>query len=107
MLTFVFVSVAWVFFRADSVPQALHMLQGLWHNQAGFWLPEQLPWWGLLGIAALVGGLSPRALRWQRLSVAWLARLGPGLGGVLLALLWSAVLFGAPEGVPTFIYYRF
>lgn len=107
MLTFVFVSLAWVFFRADSVPQALHMLQGLWQSQAGFWLPEQLPWWGLLGIAALVGGLSPWALRWQRLSVAWLARLGPWLGGVLLALLWCVVLYGAPEGVPSFIYYRF
>jgi hypothetical protein len=107
MLTFVFVSVAWVFFRAESVPQALHMLQGLWHSPAGFWLPEQLPWLGLLGIAALVWGLSPRALWWQRQSVAWLARLSPWLGGVLLALLLCVVLYGAPEGVPGFIYFRF
>jgi D-alanyl-lipoteichoic acid acyltransferase DltB (MBOAT superfamily) len=107
MLTFVFVSLAWVFFRADSVPHALHMLQGLWHSPAGFWLPEQLPWWGLLGIAALVWGLSPRALWWQRQSVAWLARLGPWLGGVLLALMLCVVLYGAPEGVPDFIYFRF
>jgi hypothetical protein len=46
-------------------------------------------------------------LRWQRLSVAWLARLGPGLGSALLALLWCVWLYGAPEGVPSFIYYRF
>jgi hypothetical protein len=107
ILTFVFVTVAWVFFRADTVPQALLMLQGLWHSPAGFWQSEQMPWWGLLGIVALVWGLSPRALRWQRLSVAWLARLGPWLGGVLLALLWCVLLYGAPEGVPSFIYYRF
>jgi D-alanyl-lipoteichoic acid acyltransferase DltB (MBOAT superfamily) len=106
-LTFVFVTVAWVFFRADSVPQALIMLQGLWHSPAGFWQAEQMPWWGLLGIAALVWGLSPWTLRWQRLSVAWLARLGPRLGGALLALLWCVWLYGAPEGVPSFIYYRF
>jgi D-alanyl-lipoteichoic acid acyltransferase DltB (MBOAT superfamily) len=106
-LTFVFVTVTWVFFRADSVPQALIMLQGLWHSPAGFWQSEQMPWWGLLGIAALVWGLSPWALRWQRLSVAWLARLGPGLGSALLALLWCVWLYGAPEGVPSFIYYRF
>jgi len=86
---------------------ALRMLQGLWHSPAGFWQSEQMPWWGLLGIAALVWGLSPRALRWQRLSVAWLARLGPWLGGGLLALLWCVLLYGAPEGVPSFIYYRF
>jgi len=106
-LTFVFVTVTWVFFRADSVPQALIMLQGLWHSPAGFWQSDQMPWWGLLGIAALVWGLSPWALRWQRLSVAWLARLGPGLGSALLALLWCVWLYGAPEGVPSFIYYRF
>jgi alginate O-acetyltransferase complex protein AlgI len=107
ILTFVFVTVTWVFFRADSVPQALLMLQGLWHSPAGFWQPEQMPWWELLGVAALVWGLSPWALRWQRLSVAWLARLGPGWGGGLLALLWCVWLYGAPEGVPSFIYYRF
>ena len=107
IMTFVFVSVAWVFFRAESVSQALHMLQGLWHSPAGFWLPEQMPWWGLLGICALVWGLSPRALWWQRQSVARLARLGPWLGGVLLALMLCVVLYGAPEGVPDFIYFRF
>ncbi len=107
ILTFVFVSVAWVFFRAESVPQALHMLQGLWNSPAGFWLPEQLPWWGLLAMVALVWGLSPRAMWWERQSVLWLARLGPRLGGFLLALLLSVVLYGAPEGVPAFIYFRF
>jgi hypothetical protein len=43
----------------------------------------------------------------QRLSVACLARLGSWGAAVLLALLLFAVLYGAPEGVPSFIYYRF
>jgi alginate O-acetyltransferase complex protein AlgI len=107
ILTFVFVSVAWVFFRADSLPHAIQMLQGLWLSPAGFWLPEQLPWWGLLCVSALVFGLSPWALSLQRLSVACLARLGSWGSAVLLALLLFAVLYGAPEGVPSFIYYRF
>lgn len=107
ILTFVFVTVAWVFFRADSVPQALLMLQGLWHSPAGFWQAEQMPWWTLLGIATLVLGLSPWALWWQRRSVASLARLGPVAGGIVLVLLWCVLLYGAPEGVPSFIYYRF
>jgi D-alanyl-lipoteichoic acid acyltransferase DltB (MBOAT superfamily) len=107
ILTFIFVSVAWVFFRADSLPQALQMLQGLWSSPVGFWLPDQMPWWGLLGISALVLGLSPWALGLQRLCVASLARLGPWWSGVVLALLLFAVLYGAPEGVPSFIYYRF
>lgn len=106
-LTFVFVSLAWVFFRADSVPQALQMLQGLWHSPAGFWQSDQLPGWTLLGIGLLVFGLSPQALRLERLSVFCLGRLGPWLVGLLLTLLLSAVLYWGPEGVPSFIYYRF
>lgn len=105
--TFVFVSLAWVFFRSESLPHALQMLQGLWFSPMGFWLPDQMPWWLLLGISALVLGLSPWALRLQRMSLACLARLGPWRAGLLLALVLSAVLYGAPEGVPSFIYYRF
>jgi alginate O-acetyltransferase complex protein AlgI len=107
ILTFVFVSVAWVFFRADSVPQALHMLQGLWHSPAGFWQAEQLPWWGLLAVAALIFGLSPRALALERLAVFWLGRWGLWWAAAWLVLVLSLVLHFGPEGVPGFIYYRF
>lgn len=106
-LTFVFVSFAWVFFRADSVPQALHMLQSLWHSPAGFWQAEPLPWWGVVAIALAVFGLSPWALYFQRKISIGLDRLGPGWVSVLGVLLLSAVLYAAPDGVPGFIYYRF
>jgi alginate O-acetyltransferase complex protein AlgI len=107
VLTFVFVSLAWVFFRAESVPQAWQMLQGLWSSSNGFWQSGQLPWWGLLGTVVLVFGLSPHALRLERSVVTRLACWGPWWSGVGLALLVSAVLYFAPEGVPGFIYYQF
>jgi D-alanyl-lipoteichoic acid acyltransferase DltB (MBOAT superfamily) len=106
-LTFLFVSLAWVFFRADSVPQALQMLQGLWHSPIGFWQSDQLPWGGLLTITGLVFGLSPWASVWERFAVAGLGRLGAGRAGLLLALVLCAVIYFGPEGVPNFIYYRF
>lgn len=106
-LTFSFVSLAWVFFRADSVPQAMQMLQGLWHSPVGFWSDEPFHGWALLGIAALVLGLSPWAASLEGKAVVLLSRLGT-LGAVFfLALLLCAVLFYGPEGVPNFIYYRF
>jgi branched-subunit amino acid ABC-type transport system permease component len=106
-LTFLFVSLAWVFFRADSLPHALLMLHGLWWSPAGFWQADQLPWWGLLAIALAVFGLSPWAAVWERLAVRSLSWMGPWLAGLLLALCLCLVLFFGPEGVPNFIYYRF
>lgn len=107
MLTFLFVSLAWVFFRADSVPQALQMLQGLWHSPAGLWPVDPWPWPGLLVISVLVLGLSSWAARLERKAVAGFGRLGPWAAGLLLSLVLCAVLFYGPEGVPNFIYYRF
>lgn len=106
-LTFLFVSLAWVFFRADSVPQALRMLQGLWHSPVGFWPTDVLPWPGLLAICVLVLGLSPWAATLERKAVASFGRLGLWGSGLLLSLALCAVLFYGPEGVPNFIYYRF
>jgi D-alanyl-lipoteichoic acid acyltransferase DltB (MBOAT superfamily) len=107
MMTFVFVSLAWVFFRADSVPQALQMLQGLFFNAKGFWADDIPQAWSLVLIALCVAGLSPWAAQWEHKATVHLARL-PLWGGVLvLALLLCLVLFYGPEGVPNFIYYRF
>lgn len=106
-VTFLFVSLAWVFFRADSVPQAMWMLQGLWHSPAGLWSVVPLHGWGLLAVTALVLGLSPWAAVLERQLVAVLAWLGPWRAGPVLAVVLSVVLFYGPEGVPNFIYYRF
>jgi D-alanyl-lipoteichoic acid acyltransferase DltB (MBOAT superfamily) len=107
MMTFVFVSVAWVFFRADSVSQALQMLQGLFVNPKGFWADDIPQAWGLILIALSVGLLSPWAGDLERKATVQLARLRPWGGVLVLALLLCAVLFYGPEGVPNFIYYRF
>ena len=107
VLTFLFVSLAWVFFRADSVAQALQMLQGLWHSPVGFWPADVWPWWGLLTIGVLVLGLSPWAETLERKAVTSLGHLGLWGSGLLLSLAICAVLFYGPEGVPNFIYYRF
>jgi D-alanyl-lipoteichoic acid acyltransferase DltB (MBOAT superfamily) len=107
MMTFVFVSVAWVFFRADSVPQALQMLQGLFVNPKGFWADDIPQAWGLILIALCVGMLSPWAGDLERKATLQLARLRPWGGVLVLALVLCAVLFYGPEGVPNFIYYRF
>jgi hypothetical protein len=103
----VFVSVAWVFFRADSVSQALQMLQGLFVNPKGFWADDIPQAWGLILIALSVGLLSPWAGDLERKATVQLARLRPWGGVLVLALLLCAVLFYGPEGVPNFIYYRF
>ena len=107
MVTFVFVSVAWVFFRADSVSHALQMLQGLFVNPKGFWADDIPQAWGLVLIALCVGGLSPWAADLERKATVYLERLSPRWGVMVLIILLCAVLFYGPEGVPNFIYYRF
>ena len=107
MMTFVFVSVAWVFFRADSVSHALQMLLGLFVNPKGFWADDIPQAWGLVLIALCVGGLSPWAADLQRKATVYLERLSPRWGVMVLTILLCAVLFYGPEGVPNFIYYRF
>ena len=107
MMTFVFVSVAWVFFRADSVSHALQMLLGLFVNPKGFWADDIPQAWGLVLIALCIGGLSPWAADLQRKATVYLERLSPRWGVMVLTILLCAVLFYGPEGVPNFIYYRF
>ncbi len=107
MMTFVFVSVAWVFFRADSVSHALQMLLGLFVNPKGFWADDIPQAWGLVLIALCIGGLSPWAADLQRKATVYLERLSPRWGVMVLTILLCAVLFYGPEGVPNVIYYRF
>lgn len=106
-LTFVFVSLAWVFFRADSVPQALQMLQGLWLSPKGFWADDVPQGWALVLMALCVGGLSPWAQAIERQMTSLFTRLSAWWVVFSLALLLCGVLFYGPEGVPNFIYYRF
>jgi alginate O-acetyltransferase complex protein AlgI len=106
-LTFVFVTLAWVFFRADSVPQALQIFHGLLYSPLGAWQADQVPW-ALLGVMALaLWGLSPWAQALERGFVRTLRTLGSVGSALLLSLVMIVVIFFGPDGVPGFIYYRF
>lgn len=103
LLTFLFVCLAWVFFRADSVPAAFNLLArlGASDGQTTVTAPITL---------AVAGGLAlqflPRAPVAQ--ARAAFARLGPiGQGAALASVLLITSVFVTGQGVAPFIYYRF
>jgi len=102
--TFLSVCIAWVFFRANDLPQALHMLQSIFSlsffNQPQIWSTEiiillsgfvLLEWWGRSAQhpLAVIGLHWPRPLRWS-------------LYLVFILLLWYFA--GTPQ---EFIYFQF
>jgi D-alanyl-lipoteichoic acid acyltransferase DltB (MBOAT superfamily) len=105
--TFAFVTLAWVFFRADDVPQALEVLQALWPaDEAG--VRTALP--GLAVVPCLLAALwwfSARATTLEAQVVQTMQEMGR-LQLLCLLVLTTSVLVGlGPDGVPGFIYYRF
>jgi len=106
-LTLLFVTLAWVFFRADSLTAALDLLQGLWTNAHGFW-PADSAQVTQLGVFTVIFGVMCRhAVRLQRWAVAGLQTMSPWTATGVLALLIYLVIAWGPSGVPGFIYYRF
>lgn len=102
--TFLSVCIAWVFFRANDLPQALHMLQSIFSlsffSQPQIWSTEiiillsgfvLLEWWGRFAQhpLAVIGLHWPRPLRWS-------------LYLVFILLLWYFA--GTPQ---EFIYFQF
>jgi alginate O-acetyltransferase complex protein AlgI len=106
-LTFVFVSLAWVFFRADSVTQAGQIFQGLLASPAGVWPSGPWPWLELVAISGVLLVLSPWASTLEDRCIAFMRWVGALGTAVLLSLLVIAVIAFGPDGVPGFIYYRF
>lgn len=106
VVTFLFVTFAWVFFRADSLEQAMLVLTRLFDG-----LPDTdltgVPWLQLGGLCVVFWGLSAWAEALQQWAEAVLTRIGLGLSMVLMALVMFAVIALGPDGVPGFIYYRF
>lgn len=106
-LTLLFVALAWVFFRAESLPVALAVLQGM--------VTQPLGWEGvsvgslcaLLALAGVFGLLSVHALNLQARVVAWVHDASPWALGTVLTLCVFALIALGPSGVPGFIYYRF
>jgi len=104
--TFVFVTFAWVFFRADSLEQAFVVLTRLVDGLPGSGMAD-VPWLPLGLLCTVFWGLSWRAEALQQWAEAVLTRLGLGLSMALMVLVMFVVIALGPEGVPGFIYYRF
>lgn len=106
-LTLAFVGLAWLPFRADSLEQAWAVLQRTGSGLAG-WLPrDDLPLGPLLAFVGAFAVLSHHAPALEAWAVQQLRRLPavPLAAGLSLAL--ALIILLAPDGVPSFIYYRF
>ena len=104
ILTFNFVCLAWIFFRADSFGAAWEMIAGLFTRWGE---PSPLVTTGVLLAIAVGIGSQYLPARIPRLVMARFSRL-PVLGQatvLALALMLTSVL--GPEGVAPFIYFQF
>ena len=106
LVTFLFVTFAWVFFRADSLEQAVLVLTRLVDGLPGSDMGE-VPWGPLGALCVVFWGLSFWAQELQQWAEALLSRMGLALSMALMAGVMFGVIALGPEGVPGFIYYRF
>ena len=102
-VTLLYVAVAWVFFRADSVDSALAILGGF---RAGF--SELLPAHSaLIFLASIYLFLAQSAEDIERKFVSIFQQLPPvALASITSTAVYCIILLG-PSGVPGFIYYQF
>lgn len=106
LLTFAFVTLAWVFFRAEDVPQALQVLAALWPRTAES-AQASVPWLAVLGLLLALWWFSARAQRVQAWSVQVLQEMDALQLLCAVVLATSVLIALGPDGVPGFIYYRF
>ncbi len=101
---FVFVSLLWIPFRATSFADTLAMLAAFGRTD-GYGALQIVPVvWGLLAAGLAMNGLP---LTWRARAEIALARLGPELQALILALGIWAMFAAAQEGVAPFIYFQF
>lgn len=102
-VTLLYVAVAWVFFRADSVDSAVAILGGF---RAGF--SELLPAHSaLIFLASIYLFLAQYAEDIERKFIGIFQQLPPvALASITSAAVYCIILLG-PSGVPGFIYYQF
>jgi len=103
LLTFHFVCLGWVFFRATSLAHGLDVLAALAHPwSVGTWLTPAL----LLALAVgLLGQAVPGTVRGAARAV--LERLPVAVQGVAFALAVLVIEVLGPSGVAPFIYFQF
>lgn len=104
--TFLFVTVAWVFFRADSLEQAFLVFERLVEGPLNA-APTAVPWGPLVALCVVFWGLSLWAQALEQWVVVALDRLGLWVSMAVMTVVLFAVIALGPEGVPAFIYYRF
>jgi len=103
LLTFVFVNIAWVFFRADSFDSSWQILRNIFTLKEGFTAKADLTLVAILGVATLIVDLGNR----KGFDALRLVRRSPALAGAATALVIGAVIVfsgGTPE---PFIYFQF
>jgi D-alanyl-lipoteichoic acid acyltransferase DltB (MBOAT superfamily) len=99
MVTFVFVAVCWIWFRAPTITSANHLLASLLPLNGGEW--GHLHSWRTLLIAAMVSIFGPTS--WQAA-----LRLRPRQGwAIIMGLLLVFALFKMQDGAYEFIYFQF
>lgn len=109
LITFNFVTMAWVLFRAESLAHALEIYQVMFSFAAA---PASVPFVQQLTVVAVVLTLAavgshfvpPTATRWWRWEIS---RLNPAMLAVLLAVTLTAADALGPQGVAPFIYFQF
>jgi alginate O-acetyltransferase complex protein AlgI len=103
ILTFNFVVLGWVFFRATSMGNAWTFLSRLtvWQSPVNWTIPA------LSAVVIVIGLQLAPARPFERLQ-AWAGRLRPVVLGIAFAVLVPFVAATVPsQGVPPFIYFRF
>jgi D-alanyl-lipoteichoic acid acyltransferase DltB (MBOAT superfamily) len=106
-MTLLFVALAWVFFRAESLEAAGRMLQSVYFNGHEFWQVPPGPMLALLALVVVFLALSRHAAALQVGVVAWLKASSVWVVCAVLSLCVFGVVALGPSGVPGFIYYRF
>jgi hypothetical protein len=106
-LTLLFVTVAWVFFRADTLTGALNLFQGLWHNAHGFGRADIGQVIQLAVFTGVFLFLCRHAVALQTRVADGMQSISPWLVTPVIAVLIYLVIALGPSGVPGFIYYRF
>ena len=104
LAVFAFVSLAWVFFRADSMGGAFAVL---WRLVAGLGSSGSAVTWPIVGLVALGIGIQyvPRRLS-ERLE-GGLANIGWAGQGAVLALALFLIATLGPPGAAEFLYFKF
>lgn len=103
LLTFHFVCLAWVYFRADSASDATHYLASL----ANFSPKLQLNVLGGFAFVAACFAFWQYSNRLRALLLSGLRRLPWYVKPLPLASLVQCIIMLAPSGVPAFIYYQY